>query len=174
MDENTRTVRDESPLRDTQEFFDNASQINANNYKETHAAFQNLTLTAASRSQTTFDQMQSQLLSLQTKINEEHFSDRNRLAAELASVSAMRARHADMWGYEQAYDLGNPVTTGAGDALRSSAYTANRTVDTASAGVAATIPASSDIRLIATVESLASQLLSFAQALQNSKQTPAA
>lgn len=177
MDPNNQPLPD-TKVPDTQEYFENASQVNANNYKGTHAAFENLTVTAASRSQVNFDNLQqislralNNSVDLQANLNKLVVSGFSQNGVDLAFINAQKLKHSDMWAYEQAYDLGNPVTTGAGDALRSAAYTPNRATDTATAGVAATVPASSDIRLIETVQTLASQLLAFAQQLQNSKQS---
>lgn len=64
------------------------------------------------------------LAELQVKVNEKFFQ-----------AVDDRARIRDQWNYNTAYDLANPVTTGAGDTLRSASYTPNRAVDTASAGV---------------------------------------
>ena len=55
-------------------------------------------------------------------------------AVEIAAINSQRARFADDANYVTRYDLSNPVTTGAGDALRSAAYTPNRATDVAAAG----------------------------------------
>lgn len=184
MDPNSNSGVPDAKVLDTQEFFENQSQINAQNSalnsKRTFDEFQDISLTAARRSQVNFDNLQqislralNNSVDFQGQVNARTLADLGDQREHMRQMLSDRMRHADVCNYETLYDLGNPVTTGAGDALRSTAYTPNRVTDTAAAGVAATIPASSDIRLIATVEALANQLLAFAQALQNSKQ-PAA
>ena len=124
------------------EFAEDRTQINSLNNKRIHEEYQDLALTSARRSQVNFDNLQQVSLralnnsvDLQAQINARVIESLDQRAHELAATNAQRARHVDMWSYEQAYDLGNPVTTGAGDALRSAAYTPNRATDTASAGV---------------------------------------
>ena len=56
-------------------------------------------------------------------------------AVEIAAINSQRMRFSDDANYVTRYDLSNPVTTGAGDTLRSAAYTPNRATDVASAGV---------------------------------------
>jgi hypothetical protein len=124
------------------EFAEDRTQINSLNNKRIHEEYQDLALTAARRSQVNFDNLQQVSLralnnsvDLQGQINQRILAGFDQNAVELAQVNAQRSRHAEMWAYEQAYDLGNPVSTGAGDTLRSAAYTPNRATDTASAGV---------------------------------------
>jgi hypothetical protein len=122
------------------EFFKAHSELNALNGKRTYDEFQDISLTSARRSQAHFDDINArtlnsfeQLQTLQAKINEEHFASIHELRKHLANIQTDRQRHADIWAYEAAYDLGNPVTTAAGDNLRSGAATANRIVDTTGA-----------------------------------------
>jgi hypothetical protein len=136
------------------EFFKCHSELNALNGKRTYDEFQDISLTSARRSQAHFDDLNArtinsfeQLQTLQAKINEEHFASVHELRKHLANIQTDRQRHADVWAYETAYDLGNPTTTGAGDALRSAAYTPNRVVDTTGAVAAGAINA--DITAIA-------------------------
>lgn len=124
------------------EFFKAHSELNALNGKRTYDEFQDVSLASARRSQGHLDDLNirstasyDQLLTLQARLNEEHFASIHELRKHLANIQVDRQRHADVWTYETAYDLGNPVTTGSGDTLRSAAYTPNRAVDTASAGV---------------------------------------
>lgn len=74
-------------------------------------------------------------VNLQAKINQEFLAahQNNRLA--LSEVFGLRFKWSDMWAYNQGYDLANPVSTGVGDVVRGGAYTPNRAIDTASAGV---------------------------------------
>lgn len=136
---------------DTREEFENQSQLNANmasdagygwqtNRKRTYDAYQSLDLTASHRSQNHLDDLQLRgltsydtLLSLQTRINEEHFASIHELRKHLANVQTDRQRHSDIWAYEAAYDLGNPMTTGPADNIRAGGVTANRIVDTTGA-----------------------------------------
>jgi hypothetical protein len=122
------------------EFFKAHSELNALNGKRTYDEFQDISLTSARRSQAHFDDINArtlnsfdQLQTLQAKINEEHFASIHELRKHLANIQTDRQRHADIWTYETAYDLGNPVTTGAGDNLRGGAATANRIVDSTGA-----------------------------------------
>jgi hypothetical protein len=124
------------------EFAEDRTQVNSLNNKYLFDSHLNLSLTAAQRSQVNFDNLQQVSLralnasvDLQAQLNQKILSGFDQNAVELAATNSQRARHSDMWAYEQAYDLGNPVTTGAGDTLRSAAYTPNRATDVASAGV---------------------------------------
>lgn len=166
------------------------------NIKRTYDEYQDIALTSARRSQAHFDDLNSRnvnsldtLLGLQARINEEHFASLHELRKHLANIQTDRQRHADIWAYEAAYDLGNPVTTGAGDTLRSAAYTPNRAADVASAGVGVsaeavaaavaksvndTITAELSV-LAATVQSLVAAVASIANVLtQIQPKTPAA
>ena len=132
----------DTKVPDTQEFFENQSQTNALNAKRTYDEYQDIALTSARRSQGHYDDLNSrtvasydQLLTLQARLNEEHFASVHELRKHLANIQVDRQRHADIWTYETAYDLGNPVTTGTGDTLRSTAYTPNRASDVGAAGV---------------------------------------
>lgn len=122
------------------EFFKAHSELNALNGKRTYDEFQDISLTSARRSQAHFDDLNArtlnsfeQLQTLQAKINEEHFASIHELRKQLANIQTDRQRHADVWAYETAYDLGNPVTTGSGDNLRAGTAPANRIVDTTGA-----------------------------------------
>lgn len=104
------------------------SEINANNYKLTHAAFEGHVLAAASRSQTTFDQIQARLISsmdealgLQKKVNQSFIDSKEDTRRFQTTQAADRARYADDAEYVTRYDLSNPVTTGTGDAVRAAA-----------------------------------------------------
>lgn len=141
----------DTKVPDTQEEFENQSQLNANmasdagfawqtNRKRTYDSYQDVDLTAARRSQSHLDDLQSRtlnsydsLLVLQTKINEDHFASINDLRARLASLGNDRARYADDSNYVTKYDLSNPVTTAAGDSLRGGVYPPNRITDTVGA-----------------------------------------
>lgn len=124
------------------EFAEDRTQINSLNNKRIHEEYQDLALTAARRSQVNFDNINQIALrslniavDLQAQLNARTVESLDHTRVELETLRSQRARFADMWGYEQAYDLGNPVTTGAGDALRSAAYTPNRASDIAASGV---------------------------------------
>lgn len=142
MSDGSNPVPDTKVL-DTQEFFEHMSQVNAQNAKRTFDEFQEISLTSARRSQVHFDDLNSRtlnsydlLLTLQTKINNEHFEGLNELRQRLKTIEADRARYADDAEYVTRYDLSNPVTTGTGDAVRAAAYTPNRAVDVAAADTA--------------------------------------
>lgn len=146
MSDQTTGVPDEK-VKDTQEEFENQSQLNANdaadaeygwkaNRKRTYDEYQDIALTAARRSQNHADDLNSRtlnsfdsLLTLQNKLNNEHFTTISELRHRLATLEADRARYADDAEYVTRYDLSNPVTTGTGDALRSAAYPPNRFAD---------------------------------------------
>lgn len=137
----------DSKVLDTQEFFENQSQVNAQNSslnsKRTFDEFQNVTLTAAQRSQVNFDNLQQVSLralnnsvDLQAQINQRMLAGMDQVTVELETLRKQRARFADDANYVTRYDLSNPVTTASGDALRSAAYPANRGIDVASQGIA--------------------------------------
>lgn len=120
------------------EFAEDRTQINSLNNKRIHEEYQDLALTAARRSQVNFDNLQQISLrglnisvDLQAQINERALKSLDQSQVELASINAQKLRHQDMWAYEQAYDLGNPVATGVGDTVRAGASTQQRGVDTA-------------------------------------------
>lgn len=120
------------------EFAEDRTQINSLNNKRTFDEYQDLALAAARRSQVNFDNLQqislralNNSVDLQAQINERALKSMDQVQVELAATNAQRARHADMWAYEQAYDLGNPVTTGVGDTVRAGASTQQRGVDAA-------------------------------------------
>lgn len=164
------------------------------NVKRTYDEYQDIAVTSARRSQVHFDDLNSrgvasfdQLLGLQAKINQDYFDAVNELRKHLANIQTDRQRHADVANYETLYDLGNPVTTGAGDALRSAAYTPNRATDVASAGVGVsaeavaaavaksvndTITAELSV-LAATVQSLVAAVASIANVLSQVQPKPA-
>lgn len=155
------------------EFFKSHSELTAANEKRTYDEFQDISLTSARRSQSHFDDLNlrsvtghDQLLTLQAKVNEEHFASIHELRKTLASIQMDRQRHADIGNYETWYDLGNPVTTGAGDALRSSAYTANRAVDVAGAGVSVSAEAVAAAVANATLASLTPLFATLQQTIQ--------
>lgn len=126
------------------EYFKAHSELNALNGKRTYDEFQDVSLASARRSQGHLDDLNArtlnsfdQLQSLQVRINEEHFSSIHELRKHLANIQTDRQRQADVWAYETAYDLGNPMTTGPGDNIRAGGVTANRIVDTTGAVVGA-------------------------------------
>lgn len=146
------TSRDpDEQVKDTREEFENQSQLNANmasdsgygwqtNRKRTFDAYQDVDLGAARRSQSHLDDVQlrsltsyDQLLTLQARLNEEHFTTISERRHRLATLEADRARYADDAEYVTRYDLSNPVTTGVGDTVRAGAATAQRIVDTTGA-----------------------------------------
>ena len=124
------------------EFAEDRTQINSLNNKRIHEEYQDLALTAARRSQVNFDNLQQVSLralnasvDLQAQLNQKILAGFDQNAVEIAAINSQRARFADDANYVTRYDLSNPVTTGAGDTLRSAAYTPNRATDVASAGV---------------------------------------
>ena len=157
------------------EFAEDRTQINSLNNKYLFDAHLNLSLTAAQRSQVNFDNLQQVSLralnasvDLQAQLNQRILANFDQSAVELANVNAQRARHADDNAYVTRYDLSNPVTTGAGDTLRSAAYTPNRAVDTASAGVgvaAETVAAAIAKQVDATITPVLATLQQIVQAL---------
>ena len=123
------------------EFAEDRTQINSLNNKRIHEEYQDLALTAARRSQVNFDNLQQVSLralnasvDLQAQLNQKILAGFDQNAVEIAAINSQRARFADDANYVTRYDLSNPVTTGAGDALRSAAYTPNRATDVAAAG----------------------------------------
>lgn len=74
-------------------------------------------------------------VNLQKKINQEYLTSHQNNRLALAETFGLRFKWSDMWAYNQGYDLANPVSTGVGDVVRGGAYTPNRAIDTASAGV---------------------------------------
>lgn len=124
------------------EFAEDRTQINSLNNKRIHEEYQDLALTAARRSQVNFDNLQQVSLrslnasvDLQIQLSNKTLQSIEDSRVELETLRSQRARFADDANYVTRYDLSNPVTTGAGDSLRSAAYTPNRATDTASAGV---------------------------------------
>lgn len=129
------------------EFFASHSQIIAANEKRTYDEYQELSLTSARRAQADFDRLQ--MLSTQALQN----------AITTADMVAKQAiRHGDIAIDNQ----WNPVTNGAGNNLTAGAVPANRVTDTAAAGVAATVPASADVRIVDTVGQLTTQVSALA------------
>ena len=98
----------DTQVPDTQEEFENQSQLNANmasdagfgwqtNRKRTYDEYQDIALTAARRSQQHADDLNSRttnsmdiLLTLQSKINEEHFASIHELRKHLANIQSDR------------------------------------------------------------------------------------
>ena len=154
-DEPNRPLPD-TQVPDTQEFFEAHSQLAALNAKRTYDTYQDLDLQAARQRQTELAQLNN--VALQALQN----------AVETSNLVAKQAvKHGDV----AADALWNPVQQGVGDDLTAGAVPANRVTDTAAAGVAATIPASSDIRIVAVMEALTAQITALAQIIQNAKQT---
>ena len=140
MSEDERHTAEREFETGSDEFFKAHSELNTLNGKRTYDEFQDVSLASARRSQGHLDDLNArtlnsfdQLQSLQVRINEEHFSSIHELRKHLANIQTDRQRHADVWAYETAYDLGNPMTTGPGDNIRAGGVTANRIVDTAGA-----------------------------------------
>lgn len=124
------------------EFAEDRTQVNSLNNKYLFDSHLNLSLTAAQRSQVNFDNLQQVSLralnasvDLQAQLNQKILSGFDQNAVEIAAINSQRMRFSDDANYVTRYDLSNPVTTGAGDTLRSAAYTPNRATDVASAGV---------------------------------------
>jgi len=176
----------DTKVQDTQEEFENQSQLNANmasdagfgwqsNRKRTYDAYQDVDLTAARRSQGHLDDLQSRtlnsfdvLLTLQSKINEDHFSGVNDLRQRLRSLENDRARYADDSNYVTKYDLSNPVATAAGDTLRGGIYPPNRVTDTVGAvsgGAVDVAAAGVSTANLAVLQQLVAQLTQATQAI---------
>lgn len=141
MDPNANPVPDTKVL-DTQEFFEDQSQKNALNAKRTYDEFQDISLVAARRSQTNFDNLQqvalrslNQSVELQAQLNAKILNEMEDSRNNVAAIHAQARRFEADAEYVTRYDLSNPVTTGTGDALRSTAYTPNRAADIAASGV---------------------------------------
>lgn len=138
-----QTFANRSPMEaGSPEFAEDRTQINSLNNKRIHEEYQDLALTAARRSQVNFDNLQQVSLralnasvDLQQQLNNKTLQSIEDSRVELETLRNQRARFADDANYVTRYDLSNPVTTGAGDALRSAAYTPNRAVDVAASGV---------------------------------------
>ena len=123
------------------EFAEDRTQVNSLNNKYLFDSHLNLSLTAAQRSQVNFDNLQQVSLralnasvDLQAQLNQKILSGFDQNAVEIAAINSQRMRFSDDANYVTRYDLSNPVTTGAGDTLRSAAYTPNRATDVAAAG----------------------------------------
>jgi hypothetical protein len=142
-DDADRPPQQRSPMETgSPEFAEDRTQINSLNNKRIHEEYQDLALTAARRSQVNFDNLQqvslralNESVDLQAQLNAKTLQSIEDSRTELETLRSQRARYSDDANYVTRYDLSNPVTTGAGDTLRSAAYTPNRAVDTASAGV---------------------------------------
>ena len=123
------------------EFAEDRTQVNSLNNKYLFDSHLNLSLTAAQRSQVNFDNLQQVSLralnasvDLQAQLNQKILSGFDQNAVEIAAINSQRMRFSDDANYVTRYDLSNPVATGAGDTLRSAAYTPNRATDVAAAG----------------------------------------
>lgn len=91
----------------TDEFFKAHSELTAANEKRTFDAYQDLDIQAARQRQTELANINN--IALQALQN----------AVETANLAGKQCiRHADEWQYETIYDLGNPMATGAADAIR--------------------------------------------------------
>jgi hypothetical protein len=143
----------DTAVPDTQEFFENQSQTNALNAKRTFDEYQDLALTSARRSQAEFDKLNN--VALQALQN----------AVETANMIGKQAvKHADVAADALWTDELNPMQRGAAGAIAA-------VPGVAAGGVAATIPASSDARIISLIENLTAQVALLAQLVQNAKQT---
>ena len=157
------------------EFAEDRTQVNSLNNKYLFDSHLNLSLTAAQRSQVNFDNLQQVSLralnasvDLQAQLNQKILSGFDQNAVEIAAINSQRMRFSDDANYVTRYDLSNPVTTGAGDTLRSAAYTPNRATDVASAGVgvsAEAVSASVANTLTVTLAPLMAILQQIVQAL---------
>lgn len=78
----------------------------------------------------------TEAVNLQTKINQEYLSGAQETRKNLAEVFAQRIKIADMWAYNQGYDIANPIAVGAGANLGAGSVPSNRAVDVAAAGQA--------------------------------------
>ena len=156
MSDDNRALPD-TQVPDTQEFFENNSQVNSSNLtlnaKRTFDEYQDLALTSARRSQAEYDALKQ--VSLQALQN----------AVETANMVGKQAvKHADVAADALWTDELNPEQRGAAGAIAA-------VPGVAAGGVAATIPASSDARIIATLNDLTTQVALLAQIVQNAKQT---
>lgn len=125
------------------EFAEDRTQVNSLNNKFLFDAHLSRSLVSLDHNQSQFDNLNNiamralnNSVELQTQINAKILAGMDQTATELAATNSQRARHADDNAYVTRYDLSNPVTTGAGDTLRSAAYTPNRASDVAAAGQA--------------------------------------
>lgn len=129
------------------------------NLKRTYDIYQDLDVQSARQSQTEIARLNN--IAAQALQN----------SVETANLVAKRNLELNNLAHDSFW---NPVAAGTGMNLTAGAVPANRVVDTAAAGVAATIPASSDVRIIATVEALAAQVAALQQmvaALANNQPT---
>lgn len=159
LEDNARPLPD-TQVPDTQEFFENNSQVNAANVtlnsKRTFDEYQDIALTSARRSQSNFDQLNN--VALQALQN----------AVETSNMIGKQAvKHADVAADALWTDELNPLMRGAAGAVAA-------VPGVAAGGVAATIPASSDARIVATIGDLTAQVAALAavvaQIVQNAKQ----
>lgn len=154
------------------ETFANASQVGAEshnenqrlqfaNLKRTYDLHQTTDLHAIENAQQIFQQaalsLQGQLAQLnsatiqhiQNAITVSHQANTN--AVETANMTAKQAvKHADV----AADAMWNPIQQGTADVITSAGYTPNRAVDTATAGVAATVPATTWAGLVDVIAAL--------------------
>lgn len=156
------------------EFAEDRTQINSLNNKRIHEEYQDLALTAARRGQTNFDNLQqislralNNSVDLQAQINERALKSMDQTTIELSHVNAMRARHSDMWAYEEAYDLGNPTTTGVGDNIRAGAAPANRITDTTGAVAGGSVDVAAAGVATANLAALQQIIVGLGQTLQS-------
>jgi len=170
--------RTKSPMEaGSPEFAEDRTQINSLNNKlilDQHLA---LLMTSAQRSQANFDNLQqislralNNSVDLQAQINQRTLAGFDQTQIELAASNSQRARHADDNAYVTRYDLSNPVATGAGDTLRSAAYTPNRAVDVAAGGVgvsAEAVAAAVAKQVDATITPVLAVLQQIVQSLAN-------
>lgn len=122
----------DTKVPDTQEFFEHQSQTNALNAKRTFDEFQDVSLTAARRSQVNYDHLNH--LALQALQNAVTTADM--VAKNSINNNELLAKQAVRNGDFAQDTYWNPVTQGAANTLTSAAYTPNRTVDVAAGGVA--------------------------------------
>jgi hypothetical protein len=156
------------------EFAEDRTQINSLNNKRIHEEYQDLALTAARRSQVNFDNLQQVSLralnnsvDLQSQINERILKGSDQTMVDLASVNAQKIRLEADSAYCSHYDLSNPSTIGVSDAVGAGAYTPNRTVDTANAGVAAGVSESVQTNVTAQVAEMVTQVATLVSMVNN-------
>jgi hypothetical protein len=154
----------------TSDFYQDQSEKNALNAKRTFDEFQDIGLAAARRSQSHFDELSrigvdslNESVMLSKKVHAEYMAGSQGTRVKLAQIDAMRARHSDMWAYEQAYDLGNPVTTGVGDDVRAGAVPANRITDTTGAVAGGAISAAAAMSALNNVSIQLGELTALVQ-----------
>ncbi len=173
MPDETQRPLPDTQVPDTQEFFENQSEVNAMqsalNAKRTFDEYQDLALTSARRSQVSFDQLNNVALqALQNSVDTANM------------VSKQAVRHADVAADALWTDELNPVTRAAGNVLTGQAPVDAQLASTASLDTAFTNLTAQNGELVTAIIGLANSVAAqntavtaaLAQLVQNAKQNP--